>query len=208
MSKLNRFIRQSFIGGFLVIAPIVIILLAFRWAVNGVRDLIAPLATPLARASGAPPLLIDVLVIASILLCCFVIGTLVATSAGRWLQHLIDRHLSRFAPGYRMVKDILNQMFGSDSNSPFNKGEVAVVKLYGADVPTLATAIVTSRHRDGWYTVFVPTGPNPTSGFVYHLPGECVTLRPDIKLDSAFRSIIACGAGSSELAITKTAIQP
>lgn len=203
MTKLNRFIRQSFIGGFLVIAPVVIILLAFRWAVNGVRDLIAPLATPLAQASGAPPLLIDFLVVISTLFGCFVVGTLVATSAGRWLQHLVDRHLSRFAPGYRMVKDILNQMFGSDSNSPFNRGEVAVVKLYGIHVPTLATAIITSRHANGWFTVFVPTGPNPTSGFVYHLPPECVTLRPDIKLDSAFRSIIACGAGSADLGITQ-----
>ena len=202
MNRIKHFIRQSFIGGFLVIAPAVIILLAFRWAVNGVRDLIAPLATPLANASGAPPLLIDTLVVFSILFTCFVVGTLVATSAGRLIQNFIDRHLSRFAPGYRMVRDILKQMLGNDSNSPFNRGEVAVVKLYGVDIPTMATAIITSRHDNGWFSVFVPTGPNPTSGFVYHLPPECVQPRPDIKLDTAFKSIIACGAGSAELNIT------
>lgn len=199
MSKFKRFLRQSFIGGFLVIAPIIIMLLALRWAVNSLRSLIAPLANPLVKVTGAPPLVMDLLVLTVLVLGCFIVGTLVATSAGRLAQGFVDKHLSRFAPGYRMIKDIINQIFGSDSASPFNRGEVAIVRLFGPDSPTSATAIITSRHEDGWFTVFVPTGPNPTSGFVYHLPGNCVTLRPDIKVDTAFRSIIACGAGSSDL---------
>ena len=199
MSKFKLFLRQSFIGGFLVIAPIVIMLLALRWAVSSLRGLVSPLANPLVKLTGAPPLAMDLLILTVLVLGCFVVGTLVTTSAGRLAQSFVDKHLSRFAPGYRMIKDIINQIFGSDSTSPFNRGEVAVVKLFGPESPTSATAIITSRHQDGWFTVFVPTGPNPTSGFVYHLPGECVTPRPDIKLDSAFRSIIACGAGSAEL---------
>ena len=208
MNKFKHFIGQSFIGGILVIAPIVILLLALRWAVNAVQSLIAPLTEPLVKISGAPPALIDVVVIALILFACFVVGTLVATSAGRFAQGFIDRHLSRFAPGYRLIRDILQQMFGNDSNSPFTRGEVAIVQLYGRDVPTQATAIVTSRHDNGWFSLFVPTGPNPTSGFVYHLPGDCVTLRPDIKLDAAFKSIIACGAGSAELGVCRNNDSP
>lgn len=203
MNKFKHFIGQSFIGGVLVIAPIVILLLALRWAVNAVQSLIAPLTEPLVRLSGAPSALIDLVVVALIVFACFVVGTLVATSAGRFAQAFIDAHLSRFAPGYRLIRDILQQMFGNDSNSPFTRGEVATVRLYGREVPTLATAIVTSRHDNGWFSVFVPTGPNPTSGFVYHLPPDCVELRPDIKLDAAFKSIIACGAGSAELGVCR-----
>lgn len=206
MNKISLFVRQSFIGGILVIAPIIVLLLALRWAVNAVQSLIAPLTNPLVSLSGAPPLLVDALVVVLILLVCFVIGTLVATSAGRLIQAFVDRHLSRFAPGYRIIRDIIQQVFGSDSNSPFNRGEVAVVQLYGADAPAKATAIITSRHDNGWFTVFVPTGPNPTSGFVYHLPPEYVQARPDIKLDNAFKSIIACGAGSAELGICQGGI--
>ncbi len=208
MSKFKHFIGQSFIGGILVIAPIIILLLALRWAVNAVQNLIAPLTEPLVKISGAPPLLIDLAVVTLILFGCFVVGTLVATSAGRFAQHFIDKHLSRFAPGYRLIRDILQQMFGSDSNSPFTRGEVAVVQIYGRDVPARATGVVTSRHDNGWFSVFVPTGPNPTSGFVYHLPSDCVVLRPDIKLDAAFKSIFACGAGSSELGICNPATVP
>ncbi|MDX1506322.1 MAG: DUF502 domain-containing protein [Spongiibacter sp.] len=206
MSKLKHFISQSFIGGILVIAPIVIMLFALRWAVNAVQGLIAPLTSPLTRLTSAPPLLIDAAVVAIILFICFIVGTIVATSAGRYLQNFIDSHLARFAPGYRLIRDIIQQLFGKDSNSPFTKGEVAIAQLYGPTSPVRVTAIVTSRHNNGWFTVFVPTGPNPTSGFVYHLPESCVQLRPDIKLDSAFRSIISCGAGSAELGVCRDTV--
>lgn len=207
MNRIKHFISQSFIGGVLVIAPVIILLLGLRWAVNGVQSLIAPMTAPLVRLTGAPPLAIDILVVALILLSCFIVGTIVATSAGRWIQNFIDAHLARFAPGYRLIRDIIQQMFGANSNSPFTKGEAAVVQLYGTQSPARATAIITSRHSNGWYTVFVPTGPNPTSGFVYHLPRECVEPRPDIKLDAAFKSIISCGAGSSELGIIRSAAE-
>jgi uncharacterized membrane protein len=76
---------------------------------------------------------------------------------------------------------------------------VAKARLFGADIPTEATCIVTSHHDNGWFTVFIPTGPNPTSGLIYHLPAEQVELLPTIKVDEALRSIIACGAGSGAL---------
>jgi uncharacterized membrane protein len=73
------------------------------------------------------------------------------------------------------------------------------VRLFGADVTTETTAIITSRHDNDWYTVFVPTGPNPTSGLIYHLPPNQVELLEGIKVEQALKTIIACGAGSGEL---------
>ena len=126
MDKLKHFISQSFIGGVLVIAPIVILLLALRWAMHSVQALIAPLTDPLERITGAPSLVIDVAVIALILIACFMVGTLVATRAGLWIQNFVDAHLARFAPGYKLIRDIIQQMFGTNSNSPFTRGEAAV----------------------------------------------------------------------------------
>jgi uncharacterized membrane protein len=60
------------------------------------------------------------------------------------------------------------------------------------------SAFVTDSHDDGSYTVFVPTGPNPTSGNIYHLKGKWV--HPvDVSVEDTMRSIISCGAGSSML---------
>jgi uncharacterized membrane protein len=47
-------------------------------------------------------------------------------------------------------------------------------------------------------TVFVPTGPNPTSGNIYHLQKDRVQ-KTGASVDSGMKSIISCGAGSAEL---------
>ena len=63
---------------------------------------------------------------------------------------------------------------------------------------TMVTAFVTDRHNNGTVSVFVPTGPNPTSGFIYHLPEKYV--HPvDVPVEDAMRSVISCGAGSDML---------
>jgi uncharacterized membrane protein len=48
--------------------------------------------------------------------------------------------------------------------------------------------------------VFVPTGPNPTSGNIYHLPGDRVRS-VDVPVDQAMRAIISCGAGSTAMVV-------
>lgn len=199
MSALKRFIRKSFLGGLLVVLPATILLVVFRWIFNTVEQLIEPLSLPLAQRLDAPEFLIDLLVIAMILLGCFLIGTLALTGLGKWLHIRFDSSLAKLAPGYNLVRDIIHQLFGDNANSPFKQGDVARVKLFGPNIPTEATAIITSKHKTGWFSVFVPTGPNPTSGLIYHLPPEQVEIMVGVKVDEAFKTIIACGAGSSEL---------
>lgn len=199
MQRFNTFIKQSIIGGLLIISPVVILFFALRWAFYKVSELIQPLAEPLARNVNAPGIVIDMLVILLILTGCFIVGNIATTGTGRWLHDKFDQVMARLAPGYNLVRDILHQIFGDTKDSAFKKGDVARAKLFGPDIPTEVTGIVTSTHSSGWYTVFVPTGPNPTSGMIYHLPPEQVELLHHIKVEEALRTIIACGAGSGDI---------
>lgn len=199
MRRLNNFIKKSIIGGLLVISPAIILFFAFRWAFQSISQLIQPLAEQVGHYSNAPEPLIDLSVIGLILIGCFIVGNIITTRAGKWLHTRFDQSLSRLAPGYNLIKGVIQQFFGDQNNSPFKSGEVAVARLFGPNIPTKATCIVTSHHQNGWLTVFIPTGPNPTSGLIYHLPPDQVELLPHIKIDEALRTIIACGAGSSEL---------
>jgi uncharacterized membrane protein len=199
MGKPRSFTKRALIGGLLVILPVAILSFFFRWLFRLVTDLIAPVSDLLIRRYDFPQLTADVLTLAIIIVLCFVVGTLVSTRVGRWAHAFFEQRLERFAPGYRMVKEIVNQFLGEKESSPFSKGQVAKVRLFGADIKTSVTALVTSEHEDGQFTVFVPTGPNPTSGMIYHLPADQVELLPDIKVDSAMRTVISCGAGSDEL---------
>ena len=86
-----------------------------------------------------------------------------------------------------------------DSGARPSRGEVARVWLYGKQVDVSVTALVTSRHEDGHVTVFVPTGPNPTSGFIYHVDESLVELHPEIGVESMMKTVVSCGAGTASL---------
>ena len=199
MVKLKVFARQALFGGILVLLPIVILGAVFRWMFYVVTDLIQPMTNYMASHFYLPELVADLTVIALILLICFAVGTLVSTGIGKWLHNHFDKYLARLAPGYRIVKEIVSQVFGSSESSPFSKGEVVRVKLFGEACETKVTAIVTARHPDGNVTIFMPTGPNPTSGNIYHVPQQLVEFYPDASVEQMMKTIIACGAGSAEL---------
>ncbi|RMA78783.1 DUF502 domain-containing protein [Umboniibacter marinipuniceus] len=199
MSAIRNFIKNAIIGGVVVILPIMILAFLFRWLFGVISELISPITSILLDHFDLPELVGDILALSLIISLCFLLGTIVATSVGSWIHERFDRYASRLAPGYNLIKEIVGQFFGDKSNSPFANGEVAVVNLYGINCPARVTALVTSRHPNGDFTVFVPTGPNPTSGMMYHLPPEAVTLYPDIGVEDMMRTVIACGAGTGAL---------
>lgn len=199
MTRLKSMIRNAFIGGVVVLLPMAILGLFFRAVFRFVTELIQPITNVVAKTTGSPELLSSISVLIIILLVCVVVGYLTSTSIGIYMHSVFDNKLKVLAPGYKMVKEVVNQLFGDKANSPFSSGSVAEVKVFGESVSTTVTAIVTSRHADGRMTVFVPTGPNPTSGFIYHVDECLVKILPGVKAETALRTIISCGAGSAEL---------
>jgi len=201
MHKVSKeeFIKKSALGGLIIVLPIAIVAMGIKWLFKLVTDLIQPFTNLVVNHIGFPELVGDIIVLVAMAGSCFVVGYLVTTKGGAYLHTKFDGRLAQYAPGYRMVKDIINQFVGDKSTSPFANGEVALVKIFGAEAETQVTGIVTSRHVNGRFTVFVPTGPNPTSGNMYHVNESQVELRADVKVEDMMRTIIACGAGSGDL---------
>jgi uncharacterized membrane protein len=194
MEKLKNFLKTSLLGGVVVILPVAILASVTLWIFNLVTGLIEPLTRLLISDSQLNEKAAEILVIILIVLACFFVGVLVRTQLGDFLYRFIETRILKLAPGYSMIKETVLQIFGSKKDSPFSS--VALVQVFGNE--TLMTAFVTDKHEDGSFTVFVPTGPNPTSGLIYHLEGRYVHPA-DIPVQDAMRSIISCGAGSAQL---------
>lgn len=209
MDALKSFFKTTLIGGLLVVLPVGLCLFLIVTIYQYLSVLIAPL-TGLFFPDVAPPepgaqpaevwllriqmLTNNAIVIALLLGGCFFIGLLVRTSLGSWLYAKVETRLLKRIPMYSLIKEILVQFIGARM-SPFSS--VARVQLF--DDTVSVTAFVTdSQPSDGICTVFVPTGPNPTSGNIYHVPESRVS-RLDVSVEEAMRSIISCGAGSSKL---------
>jgi uncharacterized membrane protein len=193
MDRLKNFIRTSLIGGITVILPVALLVLIFKWIFKWVTGIIQPFTSLIMARSQFHEFIADLIVIAVILAVCFFVGVFVRTKVGKFIQEKIEIHILNFAPGYGILKETVMQFLGK-KKSPFSS--VAMVQAYEND--TLMTAFITDEHENGFYTVFVPTGPNPTTGYIFHLKRQYV--HPvTVPVDQALRSVISCGAGSSNL---------
>ena len=189
MQRLRNFVKSTVIGGLLVVLPLGILLAVLAWIFKTVHNIIQPLTGFI----SLPQLLADLIVIVLIIAACFVIGVFVRTRLGKFVYTRIETNLLAKAPGYSLVKETVFQFLGN-KKSPFSS--VALAQIFGNE--TMVSSFVTETHADGRCTVFVPTGPNPTSGNIYHLDAKYV--HPvDVSVEDAMRSIISCGAGSSSL---------
>lgn len=193
MRKFRLFIQTTLLGGLVVVLPLAILFFIGRWIVRVIGSTVGPLTPLLGPGYNQYAPLAHLIVLALILFVCFLIGLAVRTQVGGLIYGLFERRVLKIAPGYSLVKETIVQLLGKD-RPPFSTAVLA--RPFGND--TLVSAFITDSHPDGSHTVFVPTGPNPTSGFIFHLPAEAV-FPIDVPLERVMRSIISAGAGSSTL---------
>ncbi len=196
-TRSRQFIRRSMLGGLVVLLPIAIVALFLNWLYGALSGAIKPLTTILTQSLGLPGPVADIVILMLLILVCFTVGHLVSTRMGGWAWSGLERRLMGRLPGYFTLRDMVAQLLGGARSSSLSRGtEVARVWLYGREVDVSVTALVTAWHGDGRVTVFVPTGPNPTSGFIYHVDADLVETYPHAGVDRMMKTIIACGTGS------------
>lgn len=196
MKRLRSFVSITLIGGFMVILPIAIFLWLVEWLLGMVRDIIQPLSHWLVEQTAFTNQMADIVGVLLLLCAFFLIGLFIKTSVGEWVHDKLDAWLTRLAPGYKTIREVVSQLLGGEGNTSLLKGEVCRAYIMGREAGVSVTAIVTAKHSNGDYTVYVPTAPIPTSGFVYHLSAGCVDLLPHVGVEEAMRTVIACGSGS------------
>lgn len=192
--RLRKFLRTTLIGGMVALAPLTLIILLFRWVINLIGRNLTPLVEALLQDPDPNPYFkfaLYVITFSAILLFFFIIGLVVRTRLKVTLNMAEELYLQKI-PGYKLAKETVQQFFGK--NRSFFK-EVVLVDIFNTGV--LMTGFITDDQGE-IITVFVPTGPNPTSGNIYHFPKKQV-LKTGASVDSGMKSIISCGAGSSEI---------
>lgn len=194
MKRLRIFFRTTALGGVVAILPLILIFILFRWIANIIQRSLEPLVSLINTESELVITGLYVLAVIAIILLFFLLGLFIQTRMGHFFRTVFeDQYLSKI-PGYKMARETVMQFFGK--NKSFFR-EVVLVDIFNSG--TLMTGFITDDHEDSEYlTVFVPTGPNPTSGNIYHVH-KAKTVRTNTTVDTGMKSIISCGAGSSNI---------
>lgn len=194
MGRIRNFFINTFLGGFLVLLPIAIMVFVGNWLFKTVVGLLNPLSEFLANAGiSLGDGLLKLIAFAVVVGFCFLIGLLIRTQLGKGVFRAFEKYLLEKVPFYKTVRDTIQQLIGRDK-LPFK--QIVLADVFGNGVKM--TGFVVDERAEGQFTIFVPTAPNPTNGFIFHLHKDQLEF-VDISVEDAMRTVIGAGTGSEDL---------
>ena len=210
-----QFFRNMIVTGLLVAVPIVLSLWVAWYLYSRLTGWGLTLADSMGLMSELPPIwrtqIIRVLALIVVLAVLFFLGVLTKVTIGRRAigtaqALLLKLPLVNFI--YSTCKQIGDTIMSSKSGNMFRqvvlfedprKGCWAIGFMTNENTPENSEA-ARKLGKGDLISVFMPTTPNPTSGFLMLIPREeCIML--DMSVSDAMRLIVSCGAilpGSEE----------
>ena len=192
-SVLTR-LRNNFIAGVVVLIPIGITVYLTLFIVKISSKILPKELNP---NHYLPYNIPGVEIVISIILITF-IGRLSLSFIGKKLLDIFNNILKKI-PILRIIYSALEQMLDIFTKSEKNKKNVVLVEYprKGSWAVGFATkenkSEISSKSKQNLINVFVPTTPNPTSGFLLMFPKEEV-IYLDMSFEEASRFIVSAGS--------------
>jgi uncharacterized membrane protein len=188
LSDVGRKLRMQFGAGILVVVPIIIAVLILVWLITYIDNIAQPVAVSL-LGRRIPGLGFGIIV-----LLIYLIGVVATNIVGKRLIRYGESLLAR-VPLFRYLYTGIKQILESFA-TPRQGGFLQVVLVEFPKKGMRAIGFVTSESRvesgEKLLNVFIPTSPNPTSGFL-EIVRESDVIRTNMSIEDALKMVVSAG---------------
>lgn len=183
-----RHLRNRLLIGILVLVPLIATVLILVWAFNSVDNILQPIirSTWGVHFPGIG--------VAIVIVLAYIAGIIASSILGRKIISFIESYLDRlpvFGQLYRGIRQILRSF-----SEPRETGFMQVVFVEYPRKGIHSIGFITNELHDESeekiYTVFIPTSPNPTSGYM-EIVREEELIKTDISVEDALRVVVSAG---------------
>ncbi|MEQ8757407.1 MAG: DUF502 domain-containing protein [Coleofasciculus sp. G1-WW12-02] len=211
IQRFKQDLKNDLIAGLLVVIPLATTIWLTITIANWVINFLTRIPKQLNPYNNLHPILVNLLnLLVGLtvpLLCILLIGLMARNIAGRWLLDLGERVLQAIPLAgsvYKTLKQLLETLL-KDSSSKFRRVILVEYPRQGmwaiAFVTGTATGEIQSKLNDTMLNIFIPTTPNPTTGWYAVVP-ENEVINLSMSIEDAFKVLISGGiVGPAESSI-------
>ena len=206
MERLKQDLRNDLIAGLLVLIPLATTIWLTITIATWVINFLTQIPKQLNPFDGLNPILVNILNLlvglAVPLLSILVIGLMARNIAGRWLLDVGERLLHAIPLAgqvYKTLKQLLETLL-KDSNGKFRRVVLVEYPRQGIWSIGFVTGVISNEIQNHIsrpvISIFVPTTPNPTTGWYAIVPEEEV-INLSISVEDAFKIVVSGGIVSA-----------
>lgn len=207
--RVRTFLRRNFLAGLLVILPLVITIWIIGWMIELLESgisLLPPFLRPDQLLPFYVPGLNAVVSLTMIVVLGFIVSSVVSQRISRYFSRLLLR-IPVFRGVYGAVKRLVEAIL-LPAHPNFRRVVLIEYPRRGVYAIGLMTGVSEGEVRErvdaGLVNVFVPTTPNPTSGY-YVLVPDADVLPLQMTVEEAFKLVMSGGIVTPERVAEKSA---
>jgi len=190
-------IRNRMASGLVVLVPVVVTVLILRLLLSVTAGILLPIIDP--AVADWPFLWRATLSVVLLLVVLYLLGEGAAHVLGRRILGVGDAILLR-VPFVKVIYSASKQVVAA-FQGPTARAFQSVVFIEfpreGMRAVGFLTGTITSSEGETWHTVFIPTTPNPTTGFLQVVRASEV-IRTDFSVEEGVKMIMSLGVLAPE----------
>jgi uncharacterized membrane protein len=207
LQKIKQDLKNDLIAGLLVVIPLATTIWLTITIASWVIRSLTRFPKQLTPFEGLNPVLVDLInltiALAVPLLSILVIGLMARNIAGRWLLDLGERIVQSIPLAgsvYKTLQQLLQTVF-QDSKTRFRRVILVEYPRRGLWAIAFVTGTMTAAAAStpNMLSIFIPTTPNPTSGWYAVVP-ESDVINLSISIEDAFKVLLSGGIVGPNLA--------